>query len=200
MTSFVRTGADRLPTLMAKRVHLRWLTGADERALFQIFSDPQVTQYWSSPPAQQVSDMSDLIDQIHSHFARDGLYEWGVALRDSDRVIGTCSLASLDFSNRRAELGFALSREFWRQGLMSEAVGAVLEFAFEQLNLRRLEADVDPRNTASIGLLQRFGFQREGFLRERWLVGDEIADTVFFGLLRREWQAMGEQAREKYDE
>jgi RimJ/RimL family protein N-acetyltransferase len=55
------------------------------------------------------------------------------------------------------------------------------------MGLRRLEADVDPRNTASIHTLERLGFQREGFLRERWQVNGEIQDALFYGLLRREW-------------
>ena len=70
-----------------------------------------------------------------------------------------------------------------------------MRFAFEELGLRRIEADVDPRNEASIRLLERLGFQREGYLRERWLVDQEINDTVFYGLLRREWLgATGEHA------
>jgi RimJ/RimL family protein N-acetyltransferase len=71
---------------------------------------------------------------------------------------------------------------------MFEATSTLLRFAFEQLSLHRVEADVDPRNEASIRLLEKLGFQREGYLRERWLVGEEINDTVFYGLLRREWR------------
>jgi RimJ/RimL family protein N-acetyltransferase len=55
------------------------------------------------------------------------------------------------------------------------------------MQLRRLEADVDPRNAGSIRTLERLGFQREGFLRERWHVNGEIQDAIFYGLLRREW-------------
>ena len=72
---------------------------------------------------------------------------------------------------------------------MSEATSTLLRFAFEELGLHRVEADVDPRNEASIRLLQRLGFQREGYLRERYFVGEEISDTIFYGLLRREWTA-----------
>jgi RimJ/RimL family protein N-acetyltransferase len=77
---------------------------------------------------------------------------------------------------------------------MREAVGELLRFAFEELGLHRIEADVDPRNVASIRLLERVGFCLEGRMRERWIVGDEINDTAFYGLLRREWR---EQRREQ---
>jgi len=64
-----------------------------------------------------------------------------------------------------------------------------VDYAFGPLGLRRLEADIDPRNAASIRAVERLGFVREGLLRERWVVADEISDTMFMGLLARDWQA-----------
>jgi RimJ/RimL family protein N-acetyltransferase len=72
---------------------------------------------------------------------------------------------------------------------MQEALKALLDFSFTDLNMHRIEADVDPRNASSAKTLERLGFQREGYLRERWLVGGEVQDALFYGLLRREWQA-----------
>jgi RimJ/RimL family protein N-acetyltransferase len=71
---------------------------------------------------------------------------------------------------------------------MGEALTLLFAFAFGELRLRRLEADVDPRNAASIRSLERLGFRREGYLRERWCVNGEIQDALFYGLLRREWE------------
>jgi RimJ/RimL family protein N-acetyltransferase len=71
---------------------------------------------------------------------------------------------------------------------MHEALQATLGYAFHILDLHRIEADVDPRNQASIKTLERLGFQREGLLRERWQVGGEIQDSLFYGLLRRDWE------------
>jgi RimJ/RimL family protein N-acetyltransferase len=71
---------------------------------------------------------------------------------------------------------------------MHEALQALLRYAFQTLDLNRLEADIDPRNVASAKTLERLGFQKEGHLRERWIVNDEISDTWLYGLLRREWQ------------
>ena len=70
---------------------------------------------------------------------------------------------------------------------MWEALPLMIDFAFSRLGLRRLEADVDPRNVASLRLLERFGFKRDGFLRERYCVNDELQDAVLLALLRREW-------------
>ncbi len=72
---------------------------------------------------------------------------------------------------------------------MHETLRAVLDYAFSVLDLHRIEADVDPRNTASVRILERLGFQREGYLRERWQVNGEVQDSLFYGLLRPDWEA-----------
>jgi ribosomal-protein-alanine N-acetyltransferase len=178
---------DRLPTLVAPRVELRWLEDADTDALFGIFSDPEVMRFWSWLPFTERAQAAELLEEIRRHFQARTLFQWGIARRSDGRVIGTTTLHRLVNADRRAEIGFALARAEWGQGLASEAVSTALAFAFETLGLHRMEASADPRNAASIRLLERQGFQREGYLRERFHLGDEIQDDVLFGLLRREW-------------
>ena len=72
---------------------------------------------------------------------------------------------------------------------MHEALTALLAFGFDELDLNRVEADVDPRNLASVKSLERLGFRKEGHLRERWIVGGEVSDSGLYGLLRRDWAA-----------
>jgi len=180
---------ENLPVLTTERLRLRPLAAEDEAALFEIFSDPEVMRYWSSTPWESRSDAAKYIERIRRHFGTGDLYQWGVARREDDRVIGTGTLAHVDAQNRRAEIGFALRRDHWGRGWMLEATTALVDFAFGELRLHRLEADVDPRNEASLRLLERLGFSREGYMRERWLVGAEVNDTVFLGLLASEWHA-----------
>ena len=94
---------------------------------------------------------------------------------------------NLDLAQGRAEIGYAQALAYWGKGYINEALQALLSYAFEEMKLRRLEADVDPRNVASIKTLERLGFEREGYLRERWHVGGEIQDALFYGLLKRQW-------------
>ena len=136
---------------------------------------------------EEMTDAQNLLADVRAKFRRKTYYQWGVARREDDRVIGTCTLFHLDLDNRRAEIGYALGREHWGKGYMAEALGALLTFAFQGLGLRRLEADVDPGNAGSIKTLERLGFQKEGYLRERWLVNGKVMDTLLFGLLQREW-------------
>jgi [ribosomal protein S5]-alanine N-acetyltransferase len=179
---------ERLPTLDADRVSLRWISAADTDAFYAIYSNPEVMRYWSTPPLADRQAAVNLINKIHEDWKRRVILKWGIALREDNRLIGSITLFNLDFNHRRAEIGYALGRPYWGQGYMHEALMALLKYAFEELNLHRIEADVDPRNTASIKTVERLGFQREGYLRERWQVNGEIQDAFFYGLLRPEWK------------
>ncbi len=182
--------ARRLPTLSAERVRLRWLRQQDADALFRIYCDPEVTRYWSTPPMRFKAEARRLVREVHEEHSAGHLHEWGLAETDTDQVIGTCTLFNLDRDNRRAEVGFALGRTWWGRGLMAEGLTMLLDFCFARLELRRLEADVDPRNHASIRLLEQLGFRREGLLRERWNVGGELQDAAFYGLLARGYRPL----------
>jgi [ribosomal protein S5]-alanine N-acetyltransferase len=177
---------DRLPTIETPRLRLRWLEDRDVPALYRIFGDAETVRYWSSPPLPDQAAAAKLLAEIRSLFAAGTLYQWGVASHPGDEVLGTCTLASISISHRRAELGFAVNRDHWGRGYASEAIAAVVQYAFASLGLHRLEADVDPRNHASIRCLEKIGFRKEGYARERYHLGGEIQDAALYGLLRHE--------------
>lgn len=178
-----------LPVLVSERLRLRPFTQADAGDLFAMFSVADVTRFWSSPQMTDVEQAHQLIREIIDEFASGELHEWVLELRDQPGLIGTCALAHLDAANRRGEIGFALRREAWGKGYVAEILPVLVEHAFGSLGLHRLEADVDPRNAASIRALERLGFQREGLLRERWQATGEVQDSLLMGLLAPEWRA-----------
>jgi [ribosomal protein S5]-alanine N-acetyltransferase len=180
--------ATTLPTLETPRLRLRWMTEADVPALFELFSNREVTRYWSWSAYTEVAQAEKLLRNIHACFAERSLFQWGIARREDDKVVGTCTLSELSRPHRRAGLGYALNRACWGQGYGREAVGRVVEFGFTVLELHRLEADVDPRNVSSIKVLEGLGFQHEGLQRERYIIDGEVQDGVLYGLLRREWR------------
>lgn len=182
------TWATSVPDLASERLLLRPLHDDDAPALFEVFSDPEVMRYWSSGPHKTHEDTRALIHRIRDGFARRAVFQWGVARRTDDLAIGTVTLLRFDVDHKRCEVGYVIGRTHWGQGLAREAVSRLTDFAFDELHLHRLEADVDPRNVRSIGLLERLGWTREGLLRERYHVHGELQDTAFLGLLRREWR------------
>ena len=183
---------DALPALDAPRVRLRWLVQKDVDALFAIFSDEQMMRYWSSTAMKERSEAEDLLTRIHRQFADKSAFQWGIERKGDGELLGTCTLFNIHVANMRAEVGYCLRSAHWGRGFMGEALSALIEHAFGVLKLRRLEADVDPKNASSLRILGRMGFQREGLLRERWNVGGEIQDSVLLGLLARDWRGRRE--------
>lgn len=173
--------------LETKRLKLRCLNLDDEKGIFVIFSDDTVMRYWNTPPMTNIDQARQLIKSAEADYRDKTGIRFGLELKEKSELIGTCSLFNFHVQSRRAEIGYILGRDYWGSGLMHEALCTVLDYAFHELNLNRLEADIDPRNDSSRKSLLRLGFVKEGYMYERWIVGDEITDTEFFGLLRKKW-------------
>jgi RimJ/RimL family protein N-acetyltransferase len=174
--------------LRTDRLVLRPLRETDTDALFAIFSDAKVMRYWTTPPWTSRQPAQDMIAADLAQATTDHL-RLGIELAENELFLGTCSLFSINLTCRRAEVGYGLGSFAWGKGYMHEALQALLDFGFGELDLNRIEADIDPRNGASARTLERLGFTKEGYLRERWIVGDEVSDTALYGLLRREWRS-----------
>ena len=178
---------DKLPVLETERLRLRHPRKEDVDDLFAVFSDSEAMRYWSHEPWTDLEVAQNYLASIDSGFADRSLFQWAITLTKEDRLIGTVTLLHWDRTNRHLEVGFMLSRERWGKGFATEAVRAVLSFAFEHLGVHRVEAELDPRNEASARLLEKLGFKYEGLLRERWFLYNEWSDSALYGLLRREF-------------
>lgn len=152
-------------------------------------------RYWSRVPMSDASEAAAQIGLNRRGFVERTHLCWGIVQREDDALIGTVTLFAFRIDQARCELGYALGSAHWGRGYAREALEAVLEFAFDALAMNRIEADIDPRNEASIGLVERLGFEREGLLRERWRVGGQVQDSAIYGLLRRDWEARAVGAR-----
>jgi RimJ/RimL family protein N-acetyltransferase len=177
---------ERFPTLTTARLVLRETADHDVDAVFEMESDPVAMRYWSKPPMREITEARAAVERAKGFFATGDL-RWSITRPAEDRMLGHVSLFSISEQNGRAEIGYGLARAHWGQGFMHEALTAVVDYAFGPLGLRRIEADTHPHNEASLRALERLGFAREGLLRERWQVGEEISDTALLGLLSREW-------------
>jgi ribosomal-protein-alanine N-acetyltransferase len=176
------------PTVLkTERLLLRWLDEGDTDAHFAVFSDPEVTRYWSGAPwTERAQAVKAIADTLASYADGSGL-RFGIVLAASGELIGNATLHHFFEQNRRCEMGYALGSRHWGQGYASEALRALIGYGFRELDLNRIEADVDPRNVGSMRVLEKLGFRKEGYMPERWIVDGEKADTVFYGLLRRYW-------------
>lgn len=179
--------ARALPTLDAGTVRLRPHREDDLQDFFALYADPQVMRYWSFPAWTHVDQARERFAGALAGHDPARLLCWAVADLESDRLIGGVTLFAINVDQGRAEIGYAMHSSRWGRGHARNALRALLDHAFGPLGLRRVEADIDPRNQASCRLVERLGFTREGVLRERWHVGGELQDSALYGLLAREW-------------
>jgi len=114
------------PSLTTNRLLLRQIQPEDEEAFFATFSDEEVMEFYGYEPHQSLDDSRELIRRIQAGYARRESIHWGITLQGEDRVIGSCSFHRFDAGFHRAETGYELNRAFWGQGMMFEAVSAIL--------------------------------------------------------------------------
>lgn len=175
------------PSLTTNRLFLRQIQPKDAEALFVTLSDEVAMEFYGHEPHRSLDDTHTLIQQIQARYDRHEAIRWGITLKDEDTVIGSCSFHQFSPDFRRAATGYDLQRAFWGQGIMFEAMSAILTYGFTELELHRVEAVIDIANERSKALLLKLGFTYEGNLRQRYSFRDSFFDEYYFGLLKHEW-------------
>jgi [ribosomal protein S5]-alanine N-acetyltransferase len=175
------------PAFDTERLQVRGVQPHDLPALQEVNGDDQVTRFLPYDRWQTAQDAQAWFDRMQAMQVAGTALQFVIVRRVDGLAIGTCLLFRFEATSARAEIGYVLGRAHWGQGLMAEALTGLVDCAFRRLNLRRLEAEVDPRNTASCRVLERVGFAHEGLLRQRWVVRGEACDAARFGLLRQAW-------------
>lgn len=175
-------------SIPSARLTLRPVAQADLAGLLEVNGDPEVTRFLPYATWQSLQDGQAWLSRMEALCA-SGTCQQLVLVRNADaRVLGTMLLFKYDEGSSRLELGYALGRHYWRQGYMREALRAACAHAFGA-GIRRIEAEVNPANAASCGLLLGIGFTLEGRLRQRWVGRAGAYDTHIYGYLADEWRA-----------
>lgn len=174
--------------LETARLRLRPIEEADAAALHAGFGDPETMRFWDSLPAR---DVGETTERIRWSCAADRQFHLMFAITDraDHKLIGMLNYHDRRPAIRRLAVGWMLLRPWWRQGIMREAVPALLDHCFRQLDANRIEARIEPANAASVRLATWLGFQREGVMREWLLVDGKARDAAMFALLRADWSA-----------
>ena len=176
--------------LTTERLIIRRFQDSDLESFFAYRNDPEVEKYqgWGLPYTREsatafVDAMKSI--QLAAHGKR---CQVAIELKATHEMIGDIFFAVLQEELRLARIGYSLARVHWKHGYATEAVGRMLEFLFGDLCLHRVAADCDSENIASVRLLERLGFRREGHFIESFPLGDNRwGDEYYYGLLEREW-------------
>lgn len=177
---------DHFPHLQTERLLLRALTPADLEFVYQHFTDPDVTRYLHDEEPIRTRQEAQEIVEFYTKPGFKPHNRWMILRKSDDRPIGTCGYHNWQKRHFRAEIGYDLDKALWNQGFMTEALVEVIEFGFRTMKLNRIEALVHPHNRASIRLLEKLHFQKEGFMRDYYFQGGIFHDSLIFSLLRKE--------------
>lgn len=178
---------DTFPVLETKRLVLRKVTKEDATSMLNYLSDEVVMKYYGLEPFKSINDALDEISWYQSiHNNKTGI-RWGITLKEQGDVIGSCGFHNNVSQHFRTEIGFELSKEQWGKGIALEAVQAIINYGFEHMNFQRIEALIEPPNRASIKLVEKLGFIREGLLRNYEFTCGKFDDLYMYSLLKEDF-------------
>lgn len=173
--------------LETSRLLLRRFTMDDAQAMYDNWaSDPEVTRFltWPAHESSAVSEMV-LSDWIQA-YEKENNYQWAIELKSIGQPIGSISVVSRNDKAQLVHIGYALGRSWWRQGIMSEALQAVMEYLFEEVGVNRIESRHDPNNPNSGKVMMKCGMKYEGTLRQSDWNNQGICDASWYALLAEE--------------
>ena len=186
MDNRIETGT--FPELKTGRLICRQIIDADAVALHEIWSDPEVTRYFSLEPFQSLAETREMMELLNSLPRLNQGIRWAVVWIADNAVLGTCGFHNYKPAHHRAEMGYELGRQHWGKGFMSEAAQAILRYGFTSAGFNRVEAFVNYGNQNSTRLLKRAGFHLDGLLRQYELNRGKFADQYCYSLLKADWK------------
>lgn len=176
-----------LPTILTPRLALRPVRMSDAEDLYEYSRDPEVARHVLWDAHQSIHQTRNYIRFLIRQYRNAAPSTFAIALRDSGKVIGTIGYMWVQPENRSAEVGYSLSRAYWNQGYMSEALKTVIEFGFLKLNLNRIEAQHECSNPASGHVMINAGMRHEGTLRQRVYNKGRFVDVDLYAILRSDF-------------
>lgn len=181
------------PEFATSRLVLNKIETDDVEALYSLFSSSDVVKFYDLERFHERSQAEKLIQLFHSRYDASLGIRWAIRLKSDGALIGTCGFNSWNEKMRNATLGYDLKPSLWCQGIITEALTAVLRGAFAGVlpcgALHRIQADTIPGNVASEKVLLKLGFVEEGLRRDCAFFKGAFYDMKCFGLLQTEFSA-----------
>ena|ERR1035437_1697692 len=179
---------EKLPMLETERLVLRPVEEADYKAMFEHAGDPEVAKYTSWEAHKNAHYSKTIVQFMMKSYKENKLSNWAVILKEGNRFIGTCGFVSESKANNRAEVGFAIRKDCWNRGYVTEALKKTLEFGFKTIGYNRIEAICDVDNAASARVMEKCGMKFEGILRQSVMKRGRFRDVKSYAVLAEEYK------------
>ena len=168
-----------------ERLVLRMPCMTDAEAIFDGYAtDPEVTRYMTWRPHESIEDTRAFLEIAIADWSGDRSFGYAITMRGADECLG---MVGLNLGDYNAEVGYVLAREYWCQGIVTEAAQALVEWAMAQPTIYRVWAICDVDNPASARVMEKVGMEREGILRRRIMhpnVSDEPRDCLCYSIVK----------------
>lgn len=172
------------PKLETERLLLRAITKDDAEGIFDCFSNENVTRYYGQETLENLEQAEAFVEFFSNSYKEKRGIRWGIERKGTQGIIGTIGFNAWSPKHKRAEIGYEIHPEQWRNGYTSEAVLKVLRYGFDELGLTRIGAVVFIDNEASSNLLTKVGFQKEGVLRGYMYQNGKAHDTYVYSIIK----------------
>ncbi len=179
-----------LPVLETERLRLRKLSMRDASDIFEYASLPEVAEHVVWEYHRNISDSMHFLRVVTQQYLDGVPSPWGIVDKDLGKLIGTIGYHIWSYPNGYAEVGYALSKDYWNKGIITEAFKEVIKFGFEHMRLNRVEATCKLPNTASEKVMQKCGLKYEGILHKKLFAKGEYHDLKLYAILKSEWEKL----------
>jgi len=176
-----------METIKTDRLNIRIASLGDEDAIYSYRSDFEENKYQGWLP-ESVEEIREYIKNMPATLnVADVCFQFAITLTSENLLIGDMGIIFTNHNKMQAEIGCTLHKNWQGKGYATEALTAMVNFLFLTLNKHRVIASIDPRNTASIRLIERLGFRKEGYFKESYFMRGEWTDDVVYAMLKKEW-------------
>ena len=187
---FTRLFGGSMPRLESERLKFRAIKRSDIDDIYEYSKNPKTSEYLLWSPHSSVYATQEFIDIILSKYKSGEYNDWAIVLKNSNKMIGTCGFTRIDEENKVVEIGYVLNPDFWGKGYATEAVKTILDFAFNELNVNRIEARFIFGNDASLSVMKKVGMTFEGYQRDAIVSKGKFKTIGVSSILKREYYAI----------
>lgn len=186
---------DIFPVLETNRLILSQIEKGDAHDILKFLSDNEVMKHYGTEPFQTIDEALSAISRYESMFTKKEGIRWGITLKGENKVIGSFAFHDMVHEHYRTQIAFVLSKNYWGQGIAQEALKASIKYGFQSMDIHRIEALIEPPNVASLKLVERLGFLREGLLRSYEYTSGKFDDLYMYSLLKSDIPFMRSEQR-----
>lgn len=176
-------------TIETSRLILRKAIREDAEPMFRNWaSNPEVTKFLTWPTHEKVEDTYSILDLWISEYKKTNSYHWMIVLKELGVPIGSISVVRQNDHAGEAEIGYCIGSRWWHQGIMSEALSAVIDYFFGEVGMNRITAKHDPNNPHSGGVMRKCGMEYEGTSRSSDRNNQGVCDCAHYAILFIQWK------------